>query len=207
MLLEAVFGDLDGVECGALAKLIACHDEHQPAMIGHGWIVSDASDEDVVVVGGGEGGGEDVLLGVVDEADAGGIGEGGSRVYGIDGLLEFACDGFEVRSGDGYAHAGCDDVGVWVGEDFARFVEELVFLVVEAGIVDGGVVAEDVEGAGFAKDVGFGAFAGEDGPRLGMEFVEGSCTGAADGLIGCDDGSPEVPVFVQGPECECEDDC
>ncbi len=72
-LLGQQFGDLDGVEGGALAEVVAGDEEVEGAWVVHG--AADAADPGGVGADGVDGHGELAGGGVVDEDDAGGVAE------------------------------------------------------------------------------------------------------------------------------------
>lgn len=209
------FRDLDGVECGAFAELIGA-DEEVVAAVECGAVAldrilglvgADASDEGLVGSGGLEGGGKVVAGAVVDDAHAGGVLEGGADVGFGGGFGERDGDGLGVGAADGDADAGGGDAEGGIVEDAAHLVDHLLFFDVAAGVgVDGGVMAEDVEGAGFGEDARFGVVAFEDGAGLGLELLHGGFSGAAGGLVGGDVDALESEASADGGEGDGGDD-
>ena len=70
--LDEVFRYLYGVEGSALADLVAGEPEGDAVIVGE--VFADAADVDIVFASGLEGHGVDVVLRVVDESDARGVG-------------------------------------------------------------------------------------------------------------------------------------
>jgi hypothetical protein len=78
------FGDLNGIESGAFADLVA--DDPEVECVFEDEVFADAADEAFVLAGGVEGDGEDFVRWVIDDMDAGFSGVCGACGIGIDGV-------------------------------------------------------------------------------------------------------------------------
>jgi hypothetical protein len=74
---DELLGNLDGVEGGAFADLVADHPDVESG--GHGAVLADAADEDFVAAGGEGWHGVDLAVGLVEDDDAGGFGQDAPR--------------------------------------------------------------------------------------------------------------------------------
>lgn len=128
------FGDLDGVEGGAFAELVAADEEVEGEMgrirLGgsvhrEAGIWADAADEDIVFAAGLEGCGERVCCAVIDDREAGERGEGLSQLLRGGASFECDVDALGVCAADGDADAGCRDPDGVVVPDLVRLFDDL----------------------------------------------------------------------------------
>ena len=190
-LLHKQLRDLNRVQCGALAQVVAGDDEHEAAVAVDGLVLADAADEGIVFAGGGERGR------YVDDGDARrGLQHGASLVRG-DFLLKLGVDDHGVPGEHWDADAGAGDAQVWDGEDLARFVAEFLLLVGFFGAVVDEVAGEWQRVEGDRRDVWAellgleeGAVEGEFGVAL-ADFGDLVCkrlhtgeAGAGNSLVG-----------------------
>ena len=147
--------------------------------------MADPAYEDVVLVRGFKWSWEGVVRAVVDDHQALCVVEGGADLRFGGGASQRDGDGLCVGAKDRNANAGGRDGKSGGVPDFARFGDHFGFFAIEpGGEVDLGVVAEDVEGAGFGEDARGGFAAIKDDAGLVAQLVH--CCGASsrDGLIG-----------------------
>lgn len=194
-----LLGDLDGVESGAFAELVADGPEFDG--VGLGGVEAEAAAEDGVFAGGVGGGGEAVGGTVFEELEARGLVPGGEDLGERGRSVEFDVGGEGVGSKDGDANAGGAELERGGFENFAGFVEHLALFFDIAGRVEGRVVGIEVEGVG----AGWGA--GEMGAGLGEKLVEECGATAAGGLVGGGDDPFGAVEAVEGKEGEKENGC
>ncbi len=206
LLVEEEFGDLNGVEGCAFAELVAADEEAQRLTGRVGDVGADAADEDVVLVGGVNGGGEFIVGAVVDDGDAGGLGEQFLGMGFVDLVFKFDEDRLGMRAHDGDADAGGGDLGFVVAPDLVGFADHLHFFLVVAVLVHVGVVAEEVEGVLLLEELGLGLFACEDVAGLVFEFLHALVARAGGGLIGRNVHALDLEGFMEGGECDDHDD-
>ena len=134
--LDEFFGDLHGVEGGALADIVG-HDPHIQAVF-DAFVFADAAHEHFVFTGGVHGQRVEVGAGIVHDLHAGGLGEEDAGLGGGELLFGLDVHGFGVAVEHGHAHAGGGNADVRI-EHLMRFVHHLHFFL---GVV---VVHEDVD--------------------------------------------------------------
>ncbi len=118
-------------------------------------IFADTADENVVLARGVDRHREVIAGAVVDDLDAGGPRQDRADLVLGDRPLAFEGDGFAVRAQHRDADAGDTDGDLVVLENLAGLLDDLGLFVVIAGLgIDGGVVAEQVEGVGVWQHLG-----------------------------------------------------
>lgn len=131
--LNPVLGDLDGVEGGAFAELVADGPEFDG--VGLGGVEAETAAEDGVLTGGVGGGGEAVGGSVFEELEARGLAPEVEDLGKGRGDVEFDVSGEGVGAEDGDADAGGAELDGGVFEDFAGFMEHFALFFDVAGAV------------------------------------------------------------------------
>ena len=167
-----------------------------------GDVFADAADVGVVFADGVDGEGVELGGGVVLYDDARGLGEQFAGFVGGQLFLGFDVDRFAVAGVDGDADGGGGDADGVVAHDFHGLIYHFHFFAGVAVVAEGvaaGDLGDAVEGDGVGEFVAFQVgLAGEDGPGLLVEFVQGGTTGAGDGLVGGDDDAFNCGGGVEG---------
>src|SRR5205085_2533081 len=200
--LDEGLGDLDGVEGGAFAQVVAA-DEQGQSTLGPG-VAADTAD--VAEVGaGGEQRRRDV-----GEGDAGSGGEDLAGLVRGEGPLELDVQRERVAGVDGHPHARARDRQVGELEDLAALVAPLLLLV---GLLVDEVAGlrQDVEGDGAGKDVRLGELHRRtvECQRRGLlahlchllgQLVDALQPRARYGLVGAHHDAPQTSGVVKGLE-------
>mmetsp|Transcript_1749 Transcript_1749/g.3013 ORF Transcript_1749/g.3013 Transcript_1749/m.3013 type:complete len:355 (+) Transcript_1749:380-1444(+) len=139
----------------------------------------------VVLVGDAEGSGEVVLDAIVDDGDAGRLGQDLLRVRLGQLIHKLEIDALGVRPHGGHAHAGGGDGHVLCVPDLGRLLDQLkLLLVVARGQVHPRVVREQVERVLAAKDSGGRRLAIKHLAHLRLQLRHGRRTRAGCSLVG-----------------------
>ena len=200
------FGDLNGVEGGALAELVAGDEQINAAAVGLADVLANPADEDIVTVAGVDGHGEIATLAVVDDPYAGGGREDLANPALGDGLGEGQIDALGVSPHHGHPDAGCRDPYLIVVQHLTRFLDHLHLFLVVAVVADGAVVGEEIEGDLVGQDLGLGGLAAEHVAGLLFQLDHGPITGAAGGLVGAGHDAFDAVFAIKGGDRHDHDD-
>ncbi len=174
------FCNLDGVECGALADLVADNPDVHAIVAGE--VLADTADIDVVRAHEVERHRVDVVCRIVAELEAFAVLDGVADFFDRECAFRFEADGFgmatECRNAD--AGRGAADVAV---HDLLRFVEHLHLFLGVAVVGEHVNVRDEVVGELVCELLHGDWLAFDDFLVLLLEFCHACCTGAACALV------------------------
>lgn len=175
------FCDLDGIESGPFADLIA--DDPEGEGIWDDLVPTNATDEAVVLSDGIKWDGVEALRGIIAESDSDGLGVDRSG-FGDGGIFfEDGGDGDGVGAHHGDADAGAGDSEFGEVENFATFVEHFLLLLGVAAVLESIDVWDDVVNDLVGVDFFLNGIAGDEGAGLGFEFGDALGSASGDRLI------------------------
>ena len=137
-------GDLNGVQRGSLAKLVAGNE--QADRFGIRQIASDTADKHVILAGSLQRHGKMILGRIVHNLHARGLREQSANFRGVSLFFQLKHDGFGVRTEHRHTHAGRRDAHFGFVEYLSCLLDDFELFLVVPRVIDDAVVRKKVEG-------------------------------------------------------------